>query len=191
MIHETVAAARSVRSFDTTRLVGRETLISFVDTLRLIPASCNFQALKYLIVTDKEECGFMREHTKWAALLPGYNGPDAEHSPTAYIVICHDTDVTENETMYLKDVGIAAQTVNLLAREKGIGCCMIGSFNIGKVTEYFKLSDNIKPKLTLALGYPDEFPVIEDENGSVEYYRDKNNVHHVPKRKTKDLIINN
>ena len=191
MLHHIVSKARSIRSFDMTKPIGKQLLVSFVDTLRLIPASCNYQALKYLIITDKAECDFMRSQTRWAALLPNYNGPDSDHSPTAYIVICHDTSVTENETMYLKDVGIAAQTLNLLAREQGIGCCMIGSFNIPEVSKYFKLADNIKPKLTLALGYPDEYPVVEDETGSVEYYRDENNVHHVPKRKTKDLIINN
>ncbi len=190
MIHDIVREARSIRSFDMTRRVDRDLLISFIDTLRLIPASCNFQALKYLIITDSAECAFMRSHTRWAALLPDYNGPDADHSPTAYMVICHDTDITSNETMYLKDVGIAAQTVNLLAREKGIGCCMIGSFDINAVAEHYSLGENIKPKLTLALGYPDEAPVIEDEQGSVEYYRDEDNIHHVPKRKTKDLIIN-
>ncbi len=191
MIHNIVASARSIRRFDCSKPIDRQILVSFVDTLRLIPASCNFQALKYLIVTDKDKCRFMRENTCWAALLPDYSGPGADESPTAYMVICHDTDITENETMYLKDVGIAAQTVNLLAREKGIGCCMIGSFNIPKVSEYFSLSANIKPKLTLALGYPAENPVIVDENGSVAYYRDEDGVHYVPKRSTVDLIINN
>ncbi len=190
MLHDIVADARSIRSFDMTKRIDDEVLTSFVDTLRYIPASCNYQALKYLIITDENECAFMRSQTRWAALLPGYNGPDSDHSPTAYMVICHDTSVTENETMYLKDVGIAAQTVNLLAREKGIGCCMIGSFNIPTVSQHYNLPDNIKPKLTLALGYPAEFPVVEDEQGSVVYYRDENNVHHVPKRKTKDLILN-
>ncbi len=191
MIHDIVKAARSIRRFDRSKQIERETLVSFVDTLRLTPASCNFQALKYILVTDEAQCCFMRQKTRWAAMLPDYNGPDPSHSPMAYMVICHDTDVTPNETMYLKDVGIAAQTVNLLAREKGIGCCMIGSFDVNSVSEFFALSDNIKPKLVLALGYPDETPVIEDEEGSVCYYRDENDVHHVPKRKTKDLIINN
>ena len=190
MIHDIVREARSVRSFDMLRRIDREVLISFVDTLRLTPASCNLQALKYLIVSEPQECAFVRSHTRWASLLPDYNGPDSDHSPTAYMIICHDTDITRNETMYLKDVGIAAQTVNLLAREQGIGCCMIGSFDIDAVAKHYGLGDNIKPKLTLALGYPDEAPVIEDEQGSVAYYRDENNVHHVPKRKTKDLIIN-
>ena len=189
MLRDIVAQARSIRRFDMSRPVDRQTLTSFVDTLRLIPASCNFQALKYLIVTDKEECLFMRENTRWAALLPDYNGPLDNECPTAYMVICHDTSVTENETMYLKDVGIAAQTVNLLAREQGIGCCMIGSFNTPSVSEHFALPDNIKPKLTLALGYPAESPVIVEEKGSVAYYRDEKGVHHVPKRSSNDLII--
>ncbi len=191
MLHDIISEARSIRRFDMSKPVSKETLTEFVDSLRFIPASCNFQALKYLIITDKDGCRFMRENTRWAALLPEYNGPADDESPTAYMIICHDTLITENETMYLKDVGIAAQTVNLLAREKGIGCCMIGSFNISGVSEYFNLPENIKPKLTLALGYPDEFPVCEDEAGSVAYYRDENNIHHVPKRKSKDLIINN
>lgn len=191
MLHNLVSEARSIRRFDMTKEINRNVLVSFVDTLRLIPASCNFQALKYLIVTDKDECRFMRENTRWAALLPDYSGPDENESPTAYMIICHDTDVTENETLYLKDVGIAAQTLNLLAREVGIGCCMIGSFNIPAVSECFSLPDNIKPKLTLALGYPAESPVIVEEKGSIAYYRDENGIHHVPKRNTADLIINN
>lgn len=191
MLHNIVSEARSIRRFDVSKLIEKDILVSFVDTLRLIPASCNLQALKYLIVTDSDECRFMRANTRWAALLPDYNGPGEDESPTAYMIICHDTSVTENETMYLKDVGIAAQTVNLLAREKGIGCCMIGSFNIASVCEHFSLPENIKPKLTLALGYPAEFPVIVEEKGSVVYYRDKDGVHYVPKRSANDLIINN
>ncbi|MBR5514917.1 MAG: nitroreductase family protein [Clostridia bacterium] len=169
--------------------VGEEILHEFVENLRYIPSSCNFQALKYILVTDDEKCRFMRSKTRWAGFLKDYNGPDSDKSPTAYMVICHDTECCENETMFLKDVGISAQTVNLMACEKGIGICMIGSFDIKAVEEYFSLPENIKPKLVIALGYPLEFPVIEDEKGSVKYYRDENNIHHVPKRSAKDLII--
>lgn len=190
MIHDLVCDARSIRSFKHFEPIDKETLLSFIDTVRLTPASCNFQALKYILVTADDAVDHMRSITRWAALLPNYNGPDAEHSPAAYIIICHDTAITENETMYLKDVGIAAQTINLCAREKGIGCCMIGSFNINDTAEYFGLASNIKPKLVLALGYPDETPVIEDATDSVAYYRDEDNIHHVPKRAANELIIN-
>lgn len=189
MIKDLLIKARSIRSFDMSRRVGNDILFEFVENLRFIPSSCNFQALKYLLVTDEAQCAFMRSRTRWAGFLPDYNGPDADKSPTAYMVICHDTDCCENETLYLKDTGIAAQTVNLMACEKGIGVCMIGSFDIKAVSEHFSLPANIKPKLVLALGYPAETPVLEDEKGSVKYYRDEKNIHHVPKRLAKDLII--
>ena len=189
MLKDLLFKARSIRSFDMSKPIDTNTLTEFIDCLRYTPSSCNFQALKYLLINDCENCTFMRNNTRWAAFLPDYNGPCADKSPMAYIVICQDINCCENETLYLKDVGIAAQTLNLLAREKEIGCCMIGSFDINAVKDHFKLADNIKPKLVLALGYPLEEPIIEDEKGNVKYYRDENNVHHVPKRLTKDLII--
>jgi hypothetical protein len=40
----------------------------------------------------------------------------------------------------------------------------------------------------LALGYPDENPVVEELRGSVKYWKDKEAVLHVPKRNLKDII---
>jgi hypothetical protein len=41
----------------------------------------------------------------------------------------------------------------------------------------------------IALGYPAESPVAEDEKGSVKYYKDEAQVLHVPKRKLEDIIL--
>jgi hypothetical protein len=41
----------------------------------------------------------------------------------------------------------------------------------------------------IAFGYADEKVVSEDANGDIKYYRDENNVHHVPKRTLDELII--
>jgi len=50
--------------------------------------------------------------------------------------------------------------------------------------------DFFKIALVIALGVPVEKVVIDDmaESGSVVYWRDSNQVHHVPKRKFKELI---
>ena len=44
--------------------------------------------------------------------------------------------------------------------------------------------------LLLGLGVPDEQVVLVDAKaGAVQYYRDENNVHYVPKRPLEELII--
>ena len=52
------------------------------------------------------------------------------------------------------------------------------------------LSENLEPALVIALGKPDEKIVLEETCGSVDYYRDEDDVHHVPKRPMKEIVIN-
>ena len=45
--------------------------------------------------------------------------------------------------------------------------------------------------LILALGKPVEQVVLDQvpDDGDIKYWRDQNNVHHVPKRKLEDIIM--
>ena len=45
--------------------------------------------------------------------------------------------------------------------------------------------------LIVALGKPDETIVLEEvaEGESLQYYRDENDVHHVPKRRLEDVVL--
>lgn len=68
---------------------------------------------------------------------------------------------------------------------------MIGNFYKQKLSEVLELEEHYYPHLVIALGKPDEKIVLYDiEKGeSTRYSRDEKDVHYVPKRKTKDLII--
>ena len=83
---------------------------------------------------------------------------------------------------------------------------LIGALTFsGSVVAFLKLSARISGKpmllpfrhwlnlilLVLALGKPAETVVLDElgEDGDIAYWRDENDVHHVPKRSLDDLII--
>ena len=53
------------------------------------------------------------------------------------------------------------------------------------------ISSKLKILLVIALGRPLEKIILEDlkKNNDTRYYRDKNDFHHVPKRRIEELII--
>ena len=92
----------------------------------------------------------------------------------------------------LVDTGIVAQTMMLGAVEKGYGGCMLANIQRSRLAENFGIDkERYMIQLVLALGKPKEevkvVPVRED--GKVTYYRDENQVHYVPKRALKDVML--
>ncbi len=189
MLKNLVQESRSIRSFRPGAGIPEEALLSLIDTARNCPAAMNLQVLKYRLVTTPEECREMLSLTRWATLL-SQKLPPQGHEPTAYIVICHDTAITPEKEIFLIDVGIVAQTIMLAAKEAGFGGCIIGSAAEKEVHDTLQLPENIIPKLILALGIPDEAPILtEAENGETCYYRDTENRHYVPKRPLEEILI--
>ena len=78
----------------------------------------------------------------------------------------------------------------LRATELGLGGCMIGSFQKENIKEVLQLEEYFEPLLVVAIGKVKENVVLEDAvDGEVGYYRDEQDVHHVPKRPLEELII--
>lgn len=192
MLLDLLKRNRSYRGYDETVTVSRETLEELVDCTRYTPCSVSMQPLKYYLAHEKEEVGRIQKLTKWARALPQMVLPHPGHCPTAFIVICQDTEICDSIPRFQKDVGIVAQTILLAAVEKGLGGCMIGNYNGEEVRAELSLPQNLVPVLIVAIGKPDETIVLTDvgEDGSTDYYRDENDVHYVPKRKREDLLIN-
>jgi hypothetical protein len=68
---------------------------------------------------------------------------------------------------------------------------MLGNIQHAKLQAVLNLADNFEILLVIALGKPKETVVIEEieANGDIKYWRDENQVHHVPKRQLKDIVI--
>ena len=192
MLRDLVLKNRSYRGYDESYQFSREELLEFVDLARLTAASANIQPLKYHLACEKELVAQIQPLTRWAGSLPQLNLPYPGTRPTAFITICQDMSIGSNPTSFLPDVGITAQTILLAATEKGLGGCMIGSFDKEALKVLLKLPENIEPKLVLALGKPAEEIILVEpkEDGSVKYYRsDDGKTHYVPKRKLEDIIL--
>ena len=191
MLKELAKKNRSYRGYDESRKISRDELLELVDCARYAPSSVNRQPFKYLLAYKQEDLDKIQPLTGWARALPQMSLPHPGKRPTAFIVICQETEWDADLKRYLRDVGIVAQTILLAAVEKDLGGIMIGNFSPEKIAKALELTEHIVPMLIVALGKPDEQIVLtEIEDGeNIEYYRDDQDIHYVPKRKLKDIVI--
>jgi nitroreductase len=188
MIKDLIRKSRSVRRFDQQQSVSVETLRELVDLARLAPSGANFQPLKYLLSATPEKNALIFQHLAWAGYLKEWPGPEEGERPTAYIIVLGDSSISKS---FGCDHGIAAQTIMLGAAEKGLGGCIIGSIQRSELGAALQIPPQLEILLVLALGVPKEEVVVEtlEADGSVRYWRDEQQVHHVPKRKLDDIIL--
>ena len=188
---ELVLANRSYRGYDESYHFTEQQLLELVDLARCTASSVNMQPLKYYIAWEQAKVDTIQRMTHWARGLPDMTLPHPGMCPTAFIVICQDTEINPSLTRFQKDIGIAAQTMLLGAAEQGLGGCMIGNFAPAQVKAELALPESLEPMLIVALGKPAEKIVLTEAetDGSVKYYRDENDVHYVPKRRLADIVI--
>jgi nitroreductase len=185
-IYETISARRTVRKFAQTR-IERNILERLVDAARLAPSLGNLQPLKYTIVDENAKVSSVFDAVKWAAYIAPAGNPAETERPTAFIAILVDTEITKGDPGL--DIGAAAENMMLFARELGIGSCWMGAIDRPKIRETLSLPERFVISTVIALGYVAESPVVEDEKGSIKYYKDEAGTLHVPKRKLRDIIV--
>lgn len=188
MIKELILKNRSYRRFYQDKLIEMDTLKELVNLARLSPSAANVQPLRYILSNEKEQNDKINKYIFWAGYYKNWDGPIDGEKPSAYMVIVKDTTLKKDSS---QDEGIAVQSVLLGAVENGLGGCIIGNIDKIKLAEALNLNEKYEIALVLALGYPKEEVVIETINtsGDVRYWRDENEVHHVPKRTLDELIL--
>lgn len=186
--HELVEAARSCRRFVTSSPLGMKDLEMLADCARLSPSGRNAQELRFCLVSDPRACAAVYPLLTWAAALKDWGGPIPEERPTGYIVILAPVKVSATQGI---DIGIAMQTIQLAATSRGWGCCPIATFNKEKLVAALSLPEGYTPALVLALGVAKEIrhAVTVRAGESLNYYRDEQAVHYVPKIALEDLVL--
>lgn len=188
MLRDLIISNRSYRRFYQDVAVGEATLRELIDLARLSASASNRQPLKYIISCDPAKNAQIFSTLSWARLLKDWGGPAEGERPAAYIVVLGDKEISQS---FYYDAGIACQSILLGAREKGLGGCLLGSVNRVALRQALGIAERYEILLVIALGKPKETVVIEPvgPNGDTTYYRDRDGVHHVPKRSLDEIII--
>jgi nitroreductase len=188
MLRDLIEKNRSYRRFWQEAAVDYETLRQLVDLGRLSASAGNMQPLRYLLSCDPKKNALVFPNLSWARYIENWTGPAEDERPSAYIIMLEDKQV--DHPLHC-DHGIAAQSILLGATEKGLGGCIMGAINKPKLRQVLNIPERYEILLVLALGKPKEKVMIErlEPDGCVEYWRDGEGVHHVPKRVLDDIIL--
>lgn len=190
-VESLVQQTRTCRRFKQDHAISKDQLGWLVELARLSGSARNCQPWQYALVNDPELCEKIFPYLGWAGYLSDWKGPVAGERPAAYILCLLNRNWlkgSDKEAHF--DLGIASQNILLGATSLQLLGCRIGAFS-PKLAELFKLPDHLSLELVIALGAPAEKIVLEDMESpeQVQYWRDVDQVHHVPKRPSSELIV--
>lgn len=188
MLRDLILKNRSYRRFYEDEPIAPATMRSLVDLARLSASAANLQPLKFVISCEPAVNALIFPHLRWAGYLKDWGGPVSGERPAGYIIILQDTAISKTLGC---DHGIAAQSILLGATETGLGGCIIASIDKKALAGVLALPQQYDILLVLSLGRPKEKVVLDTlaPEGNVRYWRDEHEIHHVPKRRLEDLII--
>lgn len=189
MIRGLAKANRSFRRFDSRHKITRDTLVELIKTARYAASAANKQLIRYFIVYEESQNDAVYSTLSWAGYLKNWKGPQENERPSAYIILL--TESTESSYL-LYDAGLSSSLILLAANEQKLGGCIFGSVDRNKLQESLPIDKKYDIISVIALGKPVEKVHIIDitKSDCIEYFRDNNQNHYVPKIRVSDLIVN-
>ena len=183
-VQEAIRTRRSIRRFQD-RPVDGETLKKLVDLARLHASGGNMQPLRYAVIAGQTQKDLLFEKLKWAMYLPALTIA-ADQRPGGYIVVLCDTRVKKQCQF---DLGAAATTIMLAAREMGLDTCALGAFSAQEVAKQLELPDHLHPELVLAVSFRGQESEAVAYDGSICYTMDEAGNFRVPKYSLEDVLL--
>lgn len=180
---------RSYRKFDENKLISKDDIGEILNSIKFASCANNRQYLRFISVENKDKVLEIFDNTKWAASLPNNMGrPKEGERPVYFIAILNDED--KKLRFNGIDEGLVISNLTLVAAEKGIGSCIIGSVNDKKMREILNYEDNYSCEVVIAFGYPKVKSTIKEINLEEDqsYYLDDDGNYLVPKYKINDIV---
>ncbi len=150
-LKETINARYSCRRYKPDP-VAPALVDEILDTARMAPSAKNFQEWRFIVVDEKE---------KIEALTDTAGNQGWWRSAPVIIVCCAETDnyvMRGGQLSYPIDCAIIIDHITLLATEKGLGTCWVGSYDEAQVKRICSIPESTRVVELLTLGYPDDTP---------------------------------
>jgi nitroreductase len=153
---ELIKSRQSDRKYSN-RQIEQDKLERIIEAGRMAPSACNAQPWKFIVVTDRE----LNDQLSIAASakLLGMNS-FVSQAPILLVIVREQPNFTskvggtiKNKDYSLMDIGIAAENICLQAKAEGIGSCMLGWFDEGKVRKILGIPRSKRVELIITLGY--------------------------------------
>jgi nitroreductase len=194
-VYEAAISRRSIRECKDIP-APYDVLEKCVNAARLAPSAMNSQLCEYIIVDEEQLLPRIFDAVgSWFGVPRPKDGWPSGRRPKAYIITLINSQLEKelggNIRWTSYDVGMAAENMMLVALEQGIGSCAIASFKQAKLRQVLNIPDKYEIALGLALGFPDESPVLEVATDSIKRWVDSSGVRHIPKRKLEDITHRN
>lgn len=185
-VQQLIKETRSIRRFCAKKAISTEKLYKMLDSARCSASAGNLQRIRYMVVNDEKRTAEVFETLSFAAYLKGWR-PSVEERPAAYIVMLSSTE--KIDASFAVDMGVAAQSILLTAKEEGIGGCIVMGFKKQELEKILGVNA-YNVAMVIALGEPLEtVRMVQAKAGEIKYYRNEQDEHIVPKLSLDEIIL--
>ena len=144
-----ILSRESVRSYDPTKQVSKETLFKIVEAGRLAPSAVNYQPWKFIIISSKEV--LQQVHKCY--------GREWFHEAPHVLLIVGDKSKAwvrsiDGYCSIETDLAIAMTHILLAAENEGVASCWISNFDPRLLRQVLNLQENETIYSMTPLGYP-------------------------------------
>lgn len=154
-VENIISKRYSVRKYSS-RKVEKDKIRDIFESVRLAPSTCNSQPWRFIVIENTEDfCDYVFGGVvpnKWA-----YSAPIIVVCCVKKDILAHYIASTVKGTNFaMIDMGIALEHLILKATDLGLGSCIIGWFDKGKVRKMLKIPKLIGVVALVTLGYPEK-----------------------------------